>query len=55
MIKLFAVIGLLAVGFYFGWLAAHVMVATECKRLGGFFVGSEVYQCHQVEKREGRK
>jgi hypothetical protein len=36
-----AVVGL----FVFGWVVAHNTVATECKTLGGFYVGSTVYEC----------
>lgn len=37
-------IGLL-VGYGAGWRAAHITVATECERLGAFFVGERVYEC----------
>lgn len=33
-----------------GWYFAHSTVATECERLGKFFVGKNVYQCIKVEK-----
>jgi hypothetical protein len=39
----------LAVGWYGGWIAGHTTVATECERLGGFYVGSTVYQCKLKE------
>lgn len=27
------------------WIATHGVVATECKKLGAFYVGSEVFEC----------
>ncbi|MDT4328512.1 hypothetical protein ACQE3D_10810 [Methylomonas sp. MS20] len=30
------------------WAFAHFAVADECKKLGGFYVGSKVFECHQV-------
>ena len=50
-----AVVGLLAIGFYFGWIGAHVMVATECERLGKFFVKKRVYVCSEYYGHEGQK
>lgn len=52
MMKVLAVIGLIAIGFYLGWAVAHMTIATECKRLGGFFVGKEIFHCRQIDKRE---
>ncbi len=28
-----------------GWVVAHNTVATECKKLGSFYVGDTVYEC----------
>ena len=28
-----------------GWVIAHQTIASECKRLGGFYVGDEVFDC----------
>lgn len=36
------------VGAWIGWKSAHVTVAEECKRLGGFFVGNQVFKCIEV-------
>ena len=33
-----------------GYVAAHDEVARECKRLGGFYVGSEVFMCRPIEE-----
>lgn len=32
-----------------GWIVAHKTVANECKRLGKFYVGKEVFHCIKVE------
>jgi len=29
----------------FIWVAAHSTVATECEKLGAFYVGQKVYEC----------
>lgn len=47
MKTLLACLGLLAIGFMFGWQAAHIQVATECERLGKFFVRKRVYVCSE--------
>jgi len=39
-----AVIGLV-IGFFGGWAQAHQTVATECKKLGAFYVGNTVFDC----------
>lgn len=36
-------------GAWIGWNAAHVTVAAECERLGGFFVGKRVFKCVEVK------
>ena len=33
-----------------GWYFAHTTVATECERLGKFYVGKKVYQCMKIQK-----
>lgn len=37
-----------------GWYFAHSTVATECERLGKFYVGKNVYQCSKIETIEGK-
>lgn len=32
-------------GFGFGWDSAHSTVATECNRLGAFYVAKTTYEC----------
>ncbi|WP_220703762.1 hypothetical protein [Citrobacter braakii] len=34
----------------FWWAAAHSMVAEECRRNGGFFVGKTTFKCTEVKK-----
>lgn len=38
----------LAIGFIIGWQAAHVTVATECERLGSFYVNKKIYKCTEI-------
>ena len=38
------------VGVARGWVSAHGTVAEECKRLGGFFVGKEVFKCVRISE-----
>ena len=40
------------VGKWYGWVQAHHVVATECERLGKFFVGKKVYSCVKIEEKE---
>ena len=32
-------------GIVVGWLVAHQTVATECQKLGAFYVGRTVFEC----------
>jgi len=36
-------------GCFIGWGFAHTTIATECKRLGKFYVGKEVFECSKIE------
>ncbi|ENV33954.1 hypothetical protein [Acinetobacter gerneri] len=44
--------GKFLLGFIIAWYLCHrfthIMIASECERLGGFFVGSKTYKCHLV-------
>ena len=31
-----------------GWLRAHRTIAQECKKLGKFYVGKEVFECTKI-------
>ena len=37
---------LFAIAVFIGWMVAHSTVAHECKQLGGFYVGTTVYECN---------
>lgn len=39
-------------GELFGWVYAHRTVALECKKLGAFYVGDEVFYCTKVTRFE---
>ncbi len=32
-----------------GWAYAHETVATECERLGAFYVGDKTFKCERVK------
>lgn len=38
------------IGMARGWVSAHGMVAEECRRLGGFFVGKDVFKCVKISE-----
>lgn len=48
-IFLLVVVGNL-LGYWAGWNSAHRTVATECKRLGAFYVGTTVFKCIEIEE-----
>lgn len=35
----------LFIGLFIGWVSAHNIVATECEKLNGFYVGSKIFIC----------
>lgn len=37
------------IGFWIGWASAHIMVASECDKLGVFCVDDKVYECRRKE------
>lgn len=39
-------------GHKFGYIYAHSVIAKECEKLGGFWVGKKVYECVKVHKQE---
>lgn len=47
---LLVVLYFVSVGWLGGWLHAHHTVATECGKLGSFYVGDQVFRCHEVEE-----
>lgn len=47
--KALAVVGLIWIGWMLGWHHAHLTVADECRKLGGFYVGRSVFKCVETE------
>lgn len=45
----------LIVGWLTGWRLAHICVATECEKLGGFYVYGKVFKCVEIEQTKGGK
>ena len=39
----------LCVGHFNGWISAHNTIATECEKLGKFYVGDKVFQCTKID------
>jgi hypothetical protein len=39
-------------GYRWGWVRAHVVIAKECKQLGGFYVAGETFKCSLIEPEE---
>lgn len=37
------------IGWSNGWSNAHYTVATECEKLGSFYVGSRVFKCLNID------
>lgn len=35
----------LIIGYDMGWSSAHLVIATECERIGSLFVGQKVFKC----------
>lgn len=44
--------GKFLMGLIIGWVLCHrythIMIATECERLGGFFVNNKTFKCHEI-------
>lgn len=36
------------VGWFLGYRTAHITVASECERLGGFFHNKKTYKCTEI-------
>lgn len=49
MTSAFFVLVALIVGYGIGWSNAHYTVATECEKLGSFYVGSRVFKCLNID------
>ena len=46
---LFWILIALLIGYRMGWESAHKTVASECRKLGRFYVGKTVFHCPVVE------
>jgi len=48
--------GCMAIGFMIGYndgcVKAYQQVARECKQLGSFYVGREVFKCTKIDNRD---
>ena len=44
----FAILLTFLIGCLAGWLWAHSTVATECERLGRFYVGTKTFECVKI-------
>lgn len=40
------------IGYAFGWGRAHSVIAEECRRLGGFYVGRSVFRCTEIKEED---
>lgn len=45
MISILTAICGLTIGGFIGWSSAHNMIATECEKLNGFYVGNKTFIC----------
>lgn len=43
---------LFLIGVVVGWLNAHSTIATECRKLGAFYVGNSVFKCVEEKNHE---
>lgn len=50
MKKAFAGFAIGLVFYCIGWVFGHQTIATECKRLGGFYVGDATFKCNAIQK-----
>lgn len=53
--KFLAALCLVGIGYMLGWRNAHLTVADECDRLGGFYVGTRVFKCVEAKAGEALK
>lgn len=49
---IYAILGF-CFGYFFGygsgWNTAHKHIASECQKLGGFFVGKQTFKCTEIK------
>ena len=42
----------ITLGHTLGWAITHTTIATECTKLGSFYVGDQVFKCTEVSVKE---
>jgi hypothetical protein len=47
-------IGLVLIAYRMGWESAHKTVASECRRLGSFYVGSSTFKCIEITQEHNK-
>lgn len=47
-----ALLSMAALAILIGWILAHNTVATECEKLGSFYVGDKVFKCELKEVKQ---
>ncbi len=52
---LFALLVGLLIGLFLGWVNAHSTIATECRRLGGFYVDRSTFKCIEIQEPTPRR
>jgi hypothetical protein len=50
--KTLAVIGAVLAAYQIGYIVAHMTVATECRRLGAFYVGKSIFKCIEIKDKK---
>ena len=56
--EFFLMLGCIVIGYVLGfssghrkaWIEAHLTVADECRKLGKFYVGKEVFTCSEINE-----
>lgn len=48
MTTFLALIIAVVIGYNIGYVQAHHTVATECERLGKFYVGTRIFECTKI-------
>jgi hypothetical protein len=52
--KTLAFAALLILAYRLGWESAHKTVASECRRLGAFYVGSSTFKCIEIKQEKDK-
>jgi len=46
--NIFLLFIVLIIGIWIGWVQAHHTIASECRKLGSFYVGSRIFKCVEI-------